>query len=309
METNKFIYIDHNIIQYDYDGIIRLNNTDDYCFVYSDEHFNELNRKEDDRFFDVLRRIKARKIKIILDKKFQITNEATILDYVDPKMLYDHYLATIEDTKKYTEIFKLIQPYCMGNKEAIIPEQVKGNFITQQNDLIASIEILPDDIKTKYGELIDVIGENLNIALQEAKSNILPIEKMRKKITSVNLSELKKGNLKIIDQIWDNVKDKFTGITKDQLFGKEKIIATYPNNDCLFLKIVQCHSILNTLGYYPDKGLTLVNKVNGINSDASHIAHSIFCSVLLSADDHLCKKAIAIFEYFERNTAVLQLLI
>jgi hypothetical protein len=309
MEINNFIYIDHNIIQYDYDSIIRLNSTDDYCFVYSDEHFNEFNRKEDDRFFDVLRRIKARKIKIKLDSKFQITNEATVLNYVDPRMLYDQYLTTIEDSKKYTELFKRIQPYCMGNKDAIIPEQVKERFISQQNDLLASIEVLPNDIIAKYGELIEIIGENLNLALQEAKSTILPIEKMRKKISSVNLSELKKGQVKIIDQIWDIVKDKFPGISKDQLFGKEKLIATYPSNDCLFLKIVQCHSILNTLGYYPDKGLTLVNKVNGINSDASHIAHSIFCSALLSADDHLCKKAIAIFEYYEINTSVLQLLI
>jgi hypothetical protein len=306
---SKYIYIDHNIIQYDYDDVIRLRNIDDYCYVYSDEHFNELSRKEDDRYFSVLRRIKARKIKINLDDKFRIQNEATIMDYVDPRTLYEEYLELIGTSKRLSELFKNIQPFCMGNKDAIDPMQLQEEFTSQTKGLIASNEVLPHEIVSKYGELIDTIGVGLHKTLTEAKSKILPIEKMRKKITSANLSELRDGEEKVVDRIWELVKDKFPGLTKDQLFGKESNTIINPNNNSLFIKIVQCHSILNTLGYYPDKGLTRINKVNGINSDGSHIAYSIFCSALMSADDRLCKKAKAIFEYFDLNTSVLHLLV
>ena len=63
----SFIYLDKNVLHYDFEGTIRIEPIENVCFVYSDEHFNEISRFEDERIFDVVSRIKARKLKVILD--------------------------------------------------------------------------------------------------------------------------------------------------------------------------------------------------------------------------------------------------
>lgn len=302
---DNLIYLDQNIIQYDYEGLLQLKPIDDYTYVYSDEHFNEINRKEDERFFDVLRRIKARKIKLVLDKKFKITNQIVLLDYSDPRSLYDSYIETIGDLKKHSELFYKIQPFLMGNKEAIVPETIGVTFLKNQQELINSIDCIPDDIMKQLSGLMTLIGDGLQETLKKAESEILPLEKLRKQISKKNLSELEIKDGTIIDNIWEEIKDCFPGVDKDELFGKNAFL---PNdNNSMFESVVKCHNILNTIGYYPDKGLSKESKVYGINSDASHLGHSIFCSALLSADDHLCKKANAIFEYLNLKTVIMQL--
>jgi len=99
MKEGIFIYLDQNIIQYDFEKKINLSNDSKFVWVYSDEHFNEINWKEDSRFFKVLERLKARKIKIKLNDKFEITNECILLNYDDPKKLYDQYLETLSEYK------------------------------------------------------------------------------------------------------------------------------------------------------------------------------------------------------------------
>lgn len=304
-----FIYIDHNIIQYDYELTLNLKQNSDLCFVYSEEHFNEINRKEDERFFETLRRIEARKLKIKLDAEFNIINEAIILDYQDPKALYDDYLLTIKDSKKYTNLFLNLQPYFMGNLSAINPIDVKVEFEEQMKALIASMPLagLPEELFNNLHKIINCIGVELQRTLELVSNEILPIEKMRKKITTKSLSDLKYEDGFIIDQIWNLVENSFPGIEKDQLFGKKPLPFMSKKNIPLFLSVVQCHNVLNTLGYWPDEGLTKISKVYGINSDASHIAHSAFCSGIISADNRLCKKAQAIYQYLGLNKNVIQI--
>ena len=104
----------------------------------------------------------------------------------------------------------------------------------------------------------------------------------------------------------------FSTIAKDQLFGKEKLPflddTTKMDNQTILAGITQCHSILNYLGYWPDEKLTRPSKIFGINSDASHIVHGFFCQGILSADDRLCKKARAIYEYYGKTNNVFQVL-
>jgi len=304
-----FIYLDKNILQYDCDGILKLETRDNLCFVYSEEHFNEISRSEDERIFNVLQRIKARKLKLTLDSKFNITDQPRMLDYQDPRMLYDEHQNATAGYKQYSNIFIPLQPFFMGNIESVDPHLINEKFVTQIKELMKSISVteIPQSLAANYEASLTNIGDNLEKALNDAKEKILPIEQMRKKFAKKNLSELNQSDGLIVDQIWSLVKDKFPGIEKDQLFGKKPLPYMKIPEMPIFRTVVQCHSILNTLGYYPDKGLTKISKVYGINSDASHLAHSIFCSGIISADDHLCKKANAIFQYLGLNKAVIQL--
>lgn len=303
MKEGIFIYLDQNIIQYDFEKKINLSNDSKFVWVYSDEHFNEINRKEDSRFFKVLERLKARKIKIKLNDKFEITNEYILLNYDDPKKLYDQYLETLSEYKSLPDLFSPLLTFFYGNVDSIEPSKYVADF---KQSLIELTKELPKE----YTKQIDSVGEQLESALISAKAQIKPLNKTRKLFTKSQFSNLDEKNGPIIDQIWNEIDEKVKPITKDQFFGKEILPFIFPKNadkkQLIFLGIVQCHSALNFLGYWPDEGLPKKSKIFGINSDASHIAHSFFCSGIISADNRLCQKAKAIYEYFGKNKIVVQ---
>jgi len=303
MKEGIFIYLDQNIIQYDFEKKINLSNDSKFVWVYSDEHFNEINRKEDSRFFKVLERLKARKINIKLNDKFEIMDECILLNYDDPKKLYDQYLETLSEYKSLSDLFSPLQTFFFGNVDSIEPSKYVADF---KQSLIELTKELPEE----YTEQIDSAGEQLESTLISAKPQIKPLNKTRKLFTKSQFSNLDEKNGSIIDQIWNEIEKKVKPITKDQFFGKEILPFISPKNadkkQLIFLGIVQCHSALNFLGYWPDEGLPKKSKIFGINSDASHIAHSFFCSGIISADNRLCQKAKAIYEYFGKNKIVVQ---
>ncbi len=303
MKEDIFIYLDQNIIQYNFEKKINLSNDSKFVWVYSDEHFNEINRKEDSRFFEVLERLKARKIDIKLNDKFEITNECILLNYDDPKKLYDQYLETVSKYKPYSFLFNPLQTFFYGNVDSMEPSK----YVT---DIKQSLIELTKELPEEYTEQIDSVCEQLESNLISAKPQIKPLNKMRKLWTKSQFSNLDEKNGSIIDQIWNEIDEKVKPITKDQFFGKEILpFISHKNADkkqLIYFGIVQCHSALNFLGYWPDEGLPKTSKIFGINSDASHIAHSFFCSGIISADNRLCQKAKAIYEYFGKNKIVVQ---
>lgn len=312
MKEGIFIYLDQNIIQYDFEKKINLSNDSKFVWVYSDEHFNEINRKEDSRFFKVLERLKARKIKIKLNVKFEITNEYILLNYDDPKKLYDQYLETVSEYKRSSFLFYPLQTFFYGNVDSMEPSKYVADFKQGLIELTKELFEIVDDksLQLQCTEQIDSVCEQLESNLISAKPQIKPLNKMRKQLTKSQFSNLDEKNGSIIDQIWNEIDEKVKPITKDQFFGKEILPFISPKNadkkQLIFLGIVQYHSALNFLGYWPDEGLPKKSKIFGINSDASHIAHSFFCSGIISADNRLCQKAKAIYEYFGKNKIVVQ---
>jgi hypothetical protein len=313
MNEKVLIYLDQNILQYDFEDKIKLSNDSEIAWVYSDEHFNEINRKEDSRFFDVLERIKARKIKVKLNDKFEITDECILLNYDDPKKLYDQYLECINEYKSASFLFYPLQVFFHGNTDSLDPKKYISDYKHTLIDLTKDIfNVLNNqDFQLQFNNQIDLVCENLEKTLISAKDQIKPLDKMRKLFTSNQFSNLDDKDGLIIDQIWNEISEKIMPLTKDQFFGKEVLPFLNPvssnQKQLIFSGIVQCHSALNFLGYWPDEGLPKMSKIFGITSDASHIAHSYFCSGIISADNRLCQKAKAIYEYFGKAKTVFQL--
>lgn len=308
MEQKLLIYLDQNLLQYDFEGKIRILKDQDIQWVFSEEHFNEISRNESEReqYFNVLNRLKARKLKLKMDGNFKLTNECELLEYSDPKLLYENYLQTIDDYKDTMTFFNPLQTFFFGNKSALDIDSFPLNFKNIISGLTEGIGGL--DKNEQFLSAVESIGSHLGNGLESAKDNIQPLDKVRKQLTKDQLSNIKDDNGDIIDQIWNKVGKSLLPMTKDQFFGKE--IVPQRSNDTsdkkqkLFLGIVQCHTALNFLGYWPDAGLPKESKLFGINSDASHIAHGFFCSGIISADDRLCKKARAIYQYFGKTGGV-----
>ena len=314
MNSQSIIYIDQNIIQYIYENKLELNVDNEIIWAYSNEHFGEINRHNDDsQCFEVLEHLKARKVEIQLDNKYKITDTCVLYDYESPRILYSDYLDTINDYKHISTQFMPLLTFLYGNTEFLNIDNYIEQFKSNLNSLTTDILEDNDSFSKLYENLIGSIAEQLKTRLKEAQNQIQPLDKTRKTITKKQLSDLKHEDGEIIEQIWTHVKHYFENfsITKDQLFGKEKLPflnnKTDKNNQTFFEGIIQCHALLNHLGYWPDEKLTRPSKIFGINSDASHIAHGFFCSGILSADERLCQKAKAIYEYYGKTDNVFQL--
>ena len=313
MKQDNLIYLDQNLLQYDFEDRINIPNKSGIQWVYSDEHFNEINRKLDKRFFEVLERLKARKIKVRLDNKYRLTNECVLLEYSSPKSLFDEYLETISDYKAASTLFLPLQTFFFGNTNSLDPNAYTSHFeeviSNLTKDLLEDIDVPKSELDLR--NYIGSVSNELKNTINSARPQITPLNEMRKQITKKQFSDLKVEDGIIIDQIWKEIGSKLSSLTKDQFFGKEVSPFSTQNDSTkeqiLFLGIVQCHTVLNFLGYWPDEGLPKESKLFGINSDASHIAHSFFCSGIISADDRLCKKARAIYEYFGKANTVFQI--
>lgn len=313
MNNLKLIYIDQNLLQYDFEEKINISTSSEIQWVFSDEHFSEINRKVDERFFAVLKRLKARKIKIILDDKFKFTDDCVLLEYKDPRFLFDDYIETISEYNETSNLFLPLQAFFSGNLEALDPKSYTAHFKRVILDLLkdAFNEIDKPGVESRYINLLESDEIDIGEILDSAKSQIKPLNEQRK-IISLNkqFSDLKAENGLIIDQIWEVIAESMQPITKNQFFGKAPLpysqVGDSSNEQPLFLGIVQCHTVLNHLGYWPDEGLPKISKILGINSDAAHIAYAYFCNGIASADNRLCKKANAIYDYFGKPNAVLK---
>jgi len=301
------IYLDQNILQYDFEGTIKIPENNQVQYVYSNEHFSEISRWENDGYFSVLKRLKARKIKCNLNESNKFTDNGFLYDYADPKIMYEEYKDTIQTSKSSMNIFQPLLVYMNGNTTVTSPEEINHNFQTTLKELLGdTFDVIGDEnIKSQYNLLLETVGEQLESTLKKHKP--LPLDKARKKIAKENLSNLNPAKGLIIDQIWDLIKNEMVDIEKDQLFGKKAMPFQHDFFYSKFQNVIQCHSILNYLGYWPDGGLAKINKIYGINSDASHLAHSIFCDGIMSGDNRMCRKAEAIFSYLELRTGVYQL--
>jgi len=312
MNKVPYIYLDENIIQYAYENIIKIDNVNNVEWIFSDEHFNEIERSKSLKYLDVLKKLKARRIQIKLNDKYQILNEAYIHEYKDPEEVYNEYKNNIALTNENNIDFASLQVFMFGNKEIIDIDQYVNDYILSIENMMKPIfeYIKNTELKISYKAKLDKLKEDLTNTLKIASTKIKPIEEIRKKIVGQHLSTLNIDSGLIIDQIWSKIQEKNDKlpITKDQFFGKERMpfLSDYDNWP-LFLGISQCHSVLNYLGYWPDEGLKKISKIYGINSDSSHIGHAAFCTGIISADDRLCKKAKAIYDYFKLPVEVIKM--
>jgi len=303
----KTVYIDQNIVQYAYEKKLILKHYDEFEWVYSDEHLAEMIRSNKINMLRVLKDIKSRHIKIY-DNKFKITDSANLEPFRDPEIVLQEYKDTIREAPQHDFGFTSLQTFFQGNKNAIDPkiftEKFKEGIAKLTEGAFDNID--GHESKAQFDLLIDVLASELCDTLSDAREQIKPLSEMRKSISKTMFSNLRHENGPIIDQIWAIISTFSPGITKDQFFGKEHFPFKKQEKIPFLLGIAKCHSGLNYVGYWPDEKMSSLSKVYGINSDASHIGHAAFCSALMSADDRLCKKARAIYEYFNVGTIIFQ---
>lgn len=298
---NIYVYLDHNIIDDISKGDLSLKPSDKVIWVYSNENLVEIKRSGDTRFLNVLESIKARKIELDINSEFKLVGTAKILEYQSPYDINESYLETISgyeiDEKLNNELMSRL--FGGDNKKEILshPETFEENI----KHLLQPHGLYTNEIETEVKKVRDKLDDFVNGPLQDIKE----IEKSRELFGTHNG---RAGNLSNkdnpIEEIWKILEKSNIAVTSEQFFGFEPFDKQGYSDWPMFLGIVGCHTILNYLGFSPDKGISKAKDIPNIASDGTHIAFAAYCTGLLSRDKKFIAKAKAIYSYKNIGTKV-----
>lgn len=295
------IYLDHNIVDDISKGSMSLKPSDKVIWIYSSENLNEIIRAGDRRFLNVYKDLRARKIDLVRDG-FKMTGQATIQEYFDPHQAYDDHIEAIHNPEvdNSSDMEFLARLFGGDNKNQILSHP--DEFEKQIRQLLEPLGMYEGEIKDKTESVRSALQSFVTGPLQE-------IEEIEKSRESMGTHGGRAGNLAThdnpIEAIWNLLKEKIPGVTADQFFGFNPVDKQGYQEWPMFLGIVGCHTVLNFIGYKPDKGLSKAEDIPGILSDGTHIAYGAYCQGILSRDKKFIAKAKAIYRYKNIGTQVL----
>ena len=110
----------------------------------------------------------------------------------------------------------------------------------------------------------------------------------------------------VIDQLWRILQPALERhapgmVTIDWLLGRSGAQPTASIHD----QCVSMYTMLNSIGFATDHGLTKDHRILSSVRDAQHVACATFCDALITRDVRLQRKAFAIYEYLGRCVAFL----
>ncbi|EAA3946127.1 hypothetical protein BSY44_02590 [Salmonella enterica subsp. enterica serovar Paratyphi B] len=299
------IYLDHNILDEISKNRMTLEAPDDTVWVYSDESFNEIKRAKNMRFLDVLKNLKARKLELELDNQFRLTGRAFLHDYCEPKDMYQQWLDNISEIN----IDELMQSQ-MQFLARLAGADNHNEILHQPHKLKEFLyaHLSPDGSATKDIEL------QIERAVAGIESvvcgKLQEVESLEASRTAIGTGRGRASNLSIKDNplllMWEMLRVNYKGMTIEQFYGFEPLDKQGYERWPLYLGVVGCHTVLNFLGFHPDKGLNRIEKIPAILSDANHTAMAIYCDAILSKDQRFCAKARAIFAFLDLDIMVIE---
>ncbi|EJY6061167.1 hypothetical protein OGP69_003959 [Salmonella enterica] len=299
------IYLDHNILDEISKNRMELEAPNDTVWVYSDESFNEIKRANDMRFLDVLKNLKARKLELELDNQFRLTGRAFLHDYCEPKDMYQQWLDNISEV----------------NVDELMQSQMQFLARLASADNYSEILHQPRKLKEFLYALLSPDGsatKDIELQIERAVAGIesvvcgqlQEVESLDASRTAIGTGRGRASNISIKENplvlIWEMLRINHKEMTIEQFYGFEPLDKQGYENWPLYLGVVGCHTVLNFLGFHPDKGLNRIEKIPTILSDANHTAMAIYCDAILSKDQRFCAKARAIFAYLDLDIMVIE---
>ncbi|HDX8372797.1 TPA: hypothetical protein RQN12_003834 [Aeromonas dhakensis] len=296
------IYIDQNIIGLQLQGIFSLAKRDDVTWVYSKEHFAEIQRSDQpDKYLDVLEALDAKLLDIILDGNWKITGEARLDEKGTPHQHYNSYIEANRDVDFDNTIFDPFQVWVNGGGDEgplkDLSEKIAHQILSLTTELPFDTSEMIDkvtSVKTKFDSMIDEMILTGN-----------DIEKTRSVFGDEKGSIGSISGEKVIEKIWEIISPTMqeADISCDQFFGFDPVEKQGYEFWPMYLGIVGCNAVFDILGFQAEKKCRKISKIQNVRSDAGHIAMGAYCSAILSEDKRLIKRARAIYEYKNIGTS------
>jgi hypothetical protein len=297
-------YLDQNIIGYIHDGKLALKGATDIQWVYSREHFTEIARGGKAELLNVLGELKACQLEVVLDENFKVTDMVRLHSYSDPIKRYERYLEAIHEIPfDQTPQLDLIAR-CLGADNFESAQSAPNRMGEHLRSILEGLGPLGEPLAARWkvtqGDLAKMIEKHLK--------TVQPLESIRQRFGT---SRGRGTNFELTQDpilaLWKLLSPYLPDMSADQFFGFDPPYMQGYVKWPLFLGIIGCHSVLNVLGYRPDKGLSKPDALPNILSDGSHIAHAAFCAALISEDRRLCAKARAIYRHKAIQTEVIEI--
>lgn len=298
------VYIDHNVVDDISKGSLAFKADSSIVWVYSNEHFNEIQRAGDTRFLDVLGRLRAQKLELKVDDAFRITNEGYLSGDVDPQSLYQVWPDANAEVEFSGDYFSSVLSRFFGADNAEALAYLPESFEREVSTLLESAGLLDaeqrEQVTTARRQMETIVFEHL------AERPHLETQRAALGMHSGRAGNLS-GNDNPLEDVWDIIGKTMPGVTADQVFGFDPPEKGDYEEWPLYLGIVGCYAVLNMIGLRPDEKLARVERMPAIMSDASHAGFAAYCNALLSSDRRFCDKARAIYRYKRIGTEVLTL--
>jgi hypothetical protein len=300
--SKPLIYIDQNIIGLQLQGIISPAKRDDVIWVYSKEHFAEIRRSDEPaKYLDVLDAIDAKLLDLVLDENRKITSEASLNENGTPHQHYDNYIEANKNIDFDDTLFDPFQVWVNGGGDEGPLKNLSEKFAHQILSLTSGLPFEATEMTDK----VNSIKPEFDSMIDEMISNGNDIEKTRAAFGDGKGAIGSISEEKQIEKIWEIIYPAMPGadISCDQFFGfapnEKQGYGFWP----IYLGIIGCNAVLDILGFQAEKKCRKLNKIHNVRSDAGHIAMGAYCSVILSEDKRLIKRAKAIYEYKNIGTA------
>jgi hypothetical protein len=253
-------------------------------WLYSNEHFEEINRSDNPRLYlDLLSEIEATRLNTLLDEQWKLTDKANFQFGISVDEQYSNYMDATSEVSFDTELFNPLMAWAVG-----------GDYKDQAAEIPGKIEKIAKELpKFKdhdFQKGMEGVFENEN--------NIL------KSRTALGLDN-NIGNLSPNDaivKIWDKIQLKYPDRKIDEFFGFTDPFSKEVNP--LNVGVISCCSILDFVGYKSEKKCRDLKQVPNVLSDGRHIANGIFCNGICTVDDKLASRAKAIYSYKNISTQV-----
>lgn len=298
------VYLDQNVVGYIYEDRLSLGQSGDIQWVYSSEHFTEIARGDKKDLLSVFAELKACQLEVVLDQDFRITNQAYLHEYSDPFERYSRHLETIGDVPVDQTPSWDLMARLFGGDNLGAAKSVPDRMDQQLRTILEGLGPLGDPLIEKWNstksDFTQMIAKHLSV--------VRSLEAMRKPLgTAKGRASNLEPQEDPIAALWHTLAPNLPGITIDQFFGFDPVDKQGYDAWPLYLGIVGCHTVLNFLGFRPDKGLSSASTLPNIVSDGSHIAHAAFCSAVVSEDRRFCSKARAIYRHRGISTEVVEI--
>ncbi len=295
------VYLDHNVLIYMRDGKFRLSQPLDVQWTYSDEHFQEISRGGGTSVLDVLGELGARQIKLV---SFDGQSDQAELDaYSCPKTRYERYLQAINEIPFDLSIFSdfLLRIFGADNCDDII---------SLPDRLQAQVDRLLIDAGEQGAQLskeANRVSSELKLVVEKHLSKVMPLRETRRAFGLPDGWGGSPSSNEPINEIWEVIKNRLPGISREQFFLGELIDPNCPTTKSIYLKIVACHTALNLVGYRPDKALGRAKELTAALSDGRHLGYAAYCHLFVTADRRLFAKAKEIYRLMNIQTVAAQL--
>lgn len=298
------IYADMNVFRYMALGELSVDNANEFLWVYSSVHLDEIARGQNFDAIDGMRALCAVELSDVLNERFESVGNIVLRPYIDPHERFQAHMNAIAGYEHSGDsmVEHLLRAFGADNfpELAMTPKELRSEVERLTSELDPAIR---EDFLRHANDVSSTMENVINTHLKDRR----PIDETRRAmgLTSAARDAAQRSSSPI-DAVWKIIEPSLGGsVTKNQFFGFEPlpVMNGVPNTQHGALAGV--HTVLNLLGISPDGGLAKRRKIKNILSDGQHVGYASYCSALLSADTQFCNKARAIYQHAGCRTNIL----